>query len=438
MENIIEQLIADFHEKQLPSFFHRQAVLPLLPRKADTVIGMRRSGKTWFLFQCMSELLEKGVPKESMLYLNLEDERLLPLKTENLTLIPEVFYRRHPENKNRLCYLFFDEIQNADNWEKFVRRLLDSENVQICLTGSSAKLLSKEIATSLRGRGISTEIFPCSVTEALSAQGIALEGNLRPGGKLRAVVENRFRKYLTEGGFPEVLNMAEQYRIRILQDYLDVVILRDLVERHGISNTASLRNLIRYLMDNNACLFSVNKFYNDLKSQGIACGKNTLHEYMDYMTDAFLFFQVRLYSKSERARSINPRKIYAIDPGLVRACSRNVTPDWGHLLENVVFLELRRRGGSIDYYRTARGREVDFLKTDMYGAKKLIQVCASFSAKSTRNREISALTEAMDELGIETGTIVTLSEEESIETECGKIHAIPAWLWIARNCTTAD
>lgn len=429
METLLEQLIADFQERTLPKLTRRHVQLPMLPRKVDTVIGMRRSGKTWFLYQVMADLLKQRQPKESILYLNLEDERLMPLKASELQKIPDAFYRRYPGMRDRDCTFFFDEIQNIPGWERFVRRLLDTENVQICITGSSAKLLSREIATSLRGRSLATEVFPFSFAEALEHQGIRAGSDSRPGAKKRALLENRFTAYLQEGGFPEVQGTKNEFRIRILQDYLNVVILRDLVERYQITGTVALRYLIRHLINSAAALFSVNKFYNDLKSQGIAVSKNTLHQYLEHLADAFLIFQVPIHTHSERARMVNPRKVYAIDPGLVRACSRSLRPNWGRLLENQVFLELRRHHDLIEYYRTKSGYEVDFIVTDPHGRKMLIQVAAEMSDDETRRRELKALEEAIGECRPDRAIVVTLNHDEKITMGKDQIGILPAWRW---------
>jgi predicted AAA+ superfamily ATPase len=332
--------------------------------------------------------------------------------------------------RNRCCTFFFDEIQNIAGWERFIRRLLDTENVHICITGSSAKLLSREIATSLRGRSIATEIFPFSFAESLEHQGLEAGDEPRPGAAQRALLENRFEAYLHEGGFPEVQGVESEFRIRILQDYLDVVILRDLLERYQITGTVALRYLIRHLINSAAALFSVNKFYNDLKSQGIAVSKNTLHQYLEYLSDAYLFFEVPIHTKSERARMVNPRKVYAIDNGLVRSCSHSFRPDWGRLLENHVFTVLRREYDTIEYYKTRAGHEVDFVSTGYDGRKRLIQVAADMSEISTRKRELNALNEAMQECQIEHATIVTLNQDERLTTaDGGRINILPAWRW---------
>lgn len=429
MEQILEELISDFNDRELPSLTRRAVTLPWLPGKIDTVIGMRRSGKTWFLFQVISDLLAKGIDKECVLYLNLEDERLLPMTAADLHWITDVYFRRYPHFREKECFFFFDEIQNIPGWEQFVRRLLDTEKAHLCLTGSSAKLLSREIATGLRGRSISTEMFPFSFTESLDHAGVDVGSQKRPGSKIRSILENRLRTYLQEGGFPEVQNISDEYRVKILQDYLDVVILRDLVERYKLSNIVPLRYMIRRMLNSTASLMSVNKMFNEMKSQGIRCGKNTLHEYLGHLADAYLFFQVPMHAHSERARAVNPKKTYAIDTGLVRACSRRTSPEWGHLLENFVFLELRRKYDSIEYYRTTKGHEVDFLVTPPRAEPSLIQVAAELNESSTRNREIQALTEAMAELGINRASIITMSREERFETPQGLIDVCPAWLW---------
>jgi uncharacterized protein len=429
MQTIIDQLIADFHERELPDMTLRQTRLPWLPGKIDTVIGMRRSGKTWFLYQVMRHLIQKGFPAEAMLYLNFEDERLMPLTSSDLQQIPDTFYRRYPQLKERQCVYFFDEIQNVQGWERFVRRLLDSENAHICLTGSSARLLSTEIATSLRGRSLTTEIFPFSFAEFLAHEGIDNSMDRQPGSIRRALLENRLISYLSIGGFPEIQGVDDDYRVPVLQEYLDVVVLRDLVERHRISNVVALRYLIRHLMNSPAGLFSVQKFYNDLKSQGIACGKNTLHEFFDYLADTYLFFPVCIHSGSERSRMVNPRKVYAVDTGMIRACSRSTSPDWGHLLENFVFMELRRRTKWIEYYRTQSGREVDFYVQDISGKINLIQSAARMEDKKTAQREITALSEAMQECQVSEACIVTFNTEKYIDTDAGLIHILPAWKW---------
>lgn len=426
---LLEDIIADFRERPLPSLTPREARLPALKGKIDAVIGMRRSGKTWFLYQRMQALLDQGIAKDRLLYINFDDERLLPMRRDELSAIPEVYYRLYPHHRSRTCYFFCDEIQNVDGWESFLRRLLDSEDMQIAVTGSSARLLSREIATSLRGRALATEIFPFSFREALRFQGVALTDQ-PPGGQQRALLANRLRDYLLQGGFPEVQGIEEPYRHAILQEYVDVVILRDVVERHGVANITALRYLIRHLLGAPATLFSINRFHNDLKSQGIACGKNSLHEYLAYLIDAFLIDLVPIHSRSLRQQQVNPRKAYVIDTGLALAFCHQAQIDRGRLLENLVFNALRRQGQTITYFRGAEGYEVDFHAIARDGTVQLIQVCESLRDPRTRARELRTLTAALRECGLPRGCIVTLDDSEQIQQDGLTIDVVPAWRWL--------
>ncbi len=430
MDTLLEQLIADFHERPLPHLTCRSAKLPALSGKIDTVIGMRRTGKTWFLYQQMQDYLVQGIAKERLLYINFDDERLYPMGRDDLRRITETYYRLYPEHKQQTCYLFFDEIQNVDGWEPFVRRLLDTENVQLALTGSSARLLSREIASTLRGRSLTTEIFPFSFREFLSHQGIEHDLSRPPGGGRRALYANRLYQYLVQGGFPEVQGLEEAYRHPILQEYVDVVILRDVVERHGVGNIVPLRYLIRHLLSAPSTLFSVNRFYNDLKSQGIACGKNTLHEYLGYLVDAYLIDTVPILARSVRRRQVNPRKVYSIDTGLALAFRHDAHIDRGRLLENMVFTRLRQQRLDIAYFRSEEGYEVDFHTTARDGSRQLIQVTESLTNSHTRERELRALLTAMEHCGLDEGIVITLNEEDRIEQDGRVIDVVPAWRWL--------
>lgn len=430
LEELIDRLIADFQERELPRVTPRGLSLPGLSGKADVVVGMRRSGKTYFLYQQIGDRIASGVDRGRLLYLNFEDERLLPLSAADLSRIPEAFYRRTPANRGHLCWFYFDEIQNVPGWETFVRRLLDTEKVALVLTGSSARLLSREIATSLRGRSLSTEILPFSFAESLRHEGVDLPRDWPPGAKFRSILEHRFERYLESGGFPEVQAISQDLRIRVLQEYIDVVIFRDVVERHGVDNLPALRYLERRLLSSPAGRFSVSKLFNDLKSQGMRVGKDTLHEYLAHLEDSFLLSTIAVASASLRVRQTNPRKCYPADPALSAAVSFRASGDIGHLLETSVYLELRRRRCSVAYVATRSGYEVDFLAEDLRGARELIQVCANLDDPLTRQRELRALEEGMTETACERATLVTLREEGSVAVAGRPVRIVPAWRWL--------
>lgn len=429
METLIEKLIIDFQERPLPSVEAREITLPNITGKVDTIIGMRRTGKTFLLYQRMHTLLKEGFPKENILYINFDDERLAPLKLEDLHLVTDIYYRLFPEKKKTKSYFFFDEIQNIEGWERYIRRLLDTENVHITITGSSAKLLSKEIATNLRGRGISTEVFPYSFREKLLHENPNITFNRSPGSEVRAWMSNRFRSFLIQGGFPEIQSIEEIFRFKVLQEYVSIVILRDIIERHNIANIQALNAMTNYLLNNTSSLFSVNKFYNDLKTQGLRCTKNDLYVYLDHLHDAYLIYPVSVFSQSERIRRQNPRKTYCIDTGLINAFSHQPQMDFGKLLENFVFITLRRHESKIEYYRTEKNTEVDFITTSLKGEHALYQVSLNLEKSTTRDREIRALETAMQECGLKTAKIITLEHKEIIKTENGTIEILPVWEW---------
>ena len=300
--------------------------------------------------------------------------------------------------------------------------------MSVCITGSSSKLLSSEIATSLRGRSLTTEIFPFSFKEFLDFRKVSPGSARRFGSKSRAVLQNMFGLYVQIGGFPEVQDLDEELRRQVLRNYLDVVILRDVVERYSVSNTGALRTLIRHVMSAPATRFSVNKFYHSLKSQGISCTKNSLYDFLEYLSDAFLVYQAPIYARSERVRRVNPKKIYVIDPGLLAAMSYHITGDQGAVLENLVFMHFRRNGVNPEYYLTKSGAEVDFVvSSEGEKDRQLIQVCWDITAPETRKREVAGLLEAMKELGLKKGKIVTWLDEDLSDE---RIEILPAWKWL--------
>ena len=428
MKRIIAQLIDDFHERELPELSLRNREFPELANKADVIIGMRRTGKTFFCFQRMKQLLSSGIPMNQILYLNFEDDRLLDFSVKDFQTVLDVYYSKYPENRDVKCHFFFDEIQSIEKWEIFIRRLLDTENVQISLTGSSSKLLSKEIATSLRGRSISTEIFPFSFKEFLRHHDLFETAPEHFSSKTASILRKAASDYIEIGGFPEVQNIDKNLRTEILQGYIDSVLLKDVVERHKVSNIVALKHLVNNVMTSPCSQFSVNKFYNTLKSMSIKCTKNNLYEYLDHLLDAYLFYRVPLHTRSEKTRMVNPPKIYVIDTGLLNAMTFRHSINHGHLLENMVFMHLRYNGFEIEYVNTEKAYETDFFaRHPITGEISLIQVCWDISNEKTFSRELRGLKSAMTELGIAQGTIVTWDEEKELDDD---INIIPAWKWL--------
>ena len=427
---VLSNLIDEFHERPIPILTPRRVNIKRLSGKANVVIGMRRAGKTWFCYQTMQELLAKGIAKERILYLNFEDDRLLPFVTADFQMILDVYFRKFPAHKDMTCYFYFDEMQRIPGWDHFVRRLLDTENIALIVTGSSSKLLSTEIASSIRGRSMSTEIFPFSFTEYLAHHQQTPAGE-RVGSKGRAALEHALESFIAEGGFPEVQSVEESTRMEILRDYIDVVLLRDVIERYRIGNVAALRALLDQALRAPTARLSVNRIYKTFRSQGIACTKNDLYDFLNHLTEAYLLYTVPIYSRSERIRQVNPAKVYAIDTGLLEAVTLRQGDDRGALLENLIFLHLRRQNIHPSYYVTQTGREVDFVYRDPKSKELcLLQVCWTLRDPQTRLRKVTALEEALKELRIKNGSIVTFAEAE---TPGSQLRTIPAWRFVSHD-----
>jgi predicted AAA+ superfamily ATPase len=276
--------------------------------------------------------------------------------------------------------------------------LLDTEKIELFLSGSSARLLSRGVATSMRGRALEVLVHPFSFREALRHQGAepARQWSSLPKAA-RSDVERRLRHYLVAGGFPEAQGLEARDRASLLRSYVDVAILRDVVERHAISNPIALRWMQRHLLGNAAATFSAQKFFDALKSQGIAIAKDTVHAYLAHLEDAFLVRTVSLHTASERQRMVNPRKAFPVDPGLIPIYERTGRANTGHALETAVLVELERRGCEIGYVKTAGGGEVDFFTHTPEGIEQLVQVCTDLADPAVQDRELRALVEAMAE-----------------------------------------
>ena len=429
---LIRQKIADGLAAPIPVYTHRDVHLPNIRGKAKVVVGMRRSGKTTFLWQCLAERLTAGTPREGLLYFSFEDERLTEMTTGDLQWIVEEYFTLHPERRDREpVTLFLDEIQLASGWERFVRRLMDTEQVDIFLSGSSARLLSREVATSMRGRGIEVLVHPFSFREFLRHCGAEPKMPWSALAKAeRSSIDKSFRDYLTEGGFPEAQGLESRDRATLLRTYVDVATLRDVIERHSVTNLTALRWMQRHLLGNPASSFSIQKFHDTLKSQGMTVGKNTLHEYLAHLEDAFLIRTISLHTPSERQRMVNPRKAYPVDPGLIPLYERAGRQNFGRALETVVLIELERRGHEIGYLRTREGHEVDFHAVGPQGETLLIQVAAEIGESGTWEREVRALRSAADDHPEAVPLLLTFDSLPSRETLPAPIQWLPASAWL--------
>ncbi len=421
IKELLKTIITDSQSRALPRILKRSLNIPTGSGKIVTLSGVRRSGKTYHLFELMNQLKAADIEDERLLYINFEDERL-HLDAENLDLIIQAYQELYPNLDMSTCYFFFDEVQEVRGWEKFVDRLYSTISQHVFITGSNSKLLSREIATALRGRTVTFEVYPLSFYEFVN---IVKPGLSTHGSSDKAHLSALFKRFMNEGGFPEIVNQAQDIKERIFQEYFNVMLLRDLVERYDISQVAILKYFCKRVVGASACEFSVNKVYNDLKSQGYGVSKDTLYAYRENLEAIYLGRFIPKYSESVVKAEGSQKKVYAIDTGLASAIDFKFSEDDGRKLETIVALELFKQDKRIAYYQD--GAECDFVITDKDRAVAALQVTASMSDENTRKRELKGLVQCCKRLGLSEGYIITLGDEGKIELEGIEVNITPAW-----------
>lgn len=426
----LEEVIVEFHKMGIPELNKRELMhnIPVDMDKAITIIGLRRVGKTYLLYQIAQELIDNGLKLENIFYINFEDNRLEGISSSDLSKVIELYKKHNPEAKT--MYFFFDEIQSVQGWEKFVRRLLERKGVRIFITGSSSQLLSKEIATSLRGRSLSFKLFPLSFKEFLNFKGFsAVEPYIEDE---RGRINGYFEEYLQYGGFPELVNYEEHIKIRTLQEYLDMVVYKDLVERYGIGKIQVIKDLIKLIVKNFSRRTSIRSLYNALSS-GLSVSKNTVYEYFSYLEDIGFVIPVQKFGFSEKEKLKSIAKLYLIDTGFASVYG---VEDKGLRMENLVATELLRRKYlyhptmEICYWHDRSQKEVDFVVKEGFKVKELIQVCYDLEDLKTREREIKSLLKASEEMDCRNLKVITRDHESSEEHEGREVEYIPVWKWL--------
>lgn len=424
MHHALKTLIADFHTTGIPSgVIRRDLQVPLDAPKVVSVIGPRRAGKTWFLFSLI-EQLQKTTDIRRIVYVNFEDERL-QFDAGSLSLILDAYQQLYPDQALDQVFFFFDEIQEVVGWEKFVRRMVDTVSRHVFITGSSAKLLSREIATALRGRTLAYTLFPFSFREYARAFGEeASPSGLATSARNRMIA--RFDQFLDGGGYPEVIAFDEPTRVKTLQFYFEIMLYRDIVERFGVRRPHLVKDFARRLVAANAQPFSVHKYYRDLKSRNVRVTKDTLYGFADHFADACFAVAVPKHDPSEAKQAQAMKKYYINDTGLVNACEFVPAEKAGALLETLVLLELHKRDRGVCYF--SESNECDFVVQARGRVVEAIQVCLALTGEN-RRRELAGLTAAMTRFGLKQGLLLTHRQEDDIETDAGPVRILPAWKW---------
>ena len=426
-EKIRELITAHTHtfldKKGLVSRVVQKEIARLIPQREIVLIsGVRRSGKSSLMRLICDDIIKKGsVPASNILYVNFEDERFVDFTIRDFESLYEAFLDlQRPKGKK---FLFFDEIQNIAGWERWLNRLYEFEDLKIFVSGSNAAMLSSDISTALTGRNRQVVNWPFSLREFISLKGFPLRKKDLYSREKRLETKHLFRQYLETGGFPEVIRNNDP---TLLEQYFKDILYRDIINRHSIKNVKEIRELTLFLAANLGTVQSYKNLQHLAGLKSIATVKN----YVETLADVFLFYFIDMFSFSVKRQIYNPSKVYCVDTALSEAISFRFSQNLGHTYENIVCIELLRRKGEIYYWKSKKGKEVDFIVKEGRKITQAIQVCVSIVDKKVMEREIYALMEAQNELKPESLTILTDDEEDSFKGENAVIKIVPLWKWL--------
>lgn len=401
-------------------------IAPLLNQREIIIItGVRRGGKSSLMRLISNDLIEKyDILRDNILYLNFEDERFTYFDINDFEQVYEIFLELyHPVGRK---YFFLDEIQNVKGWEKWLNRLYEFEDLKIFVTGSNATLLSSEIATALTGRNRQLIVYPFSFNEFLSLRNYSITEKDFYLREKRIEIKRLFDEYLKLGGFPEVLKISDN---TLLEQYLKDIIYRDVIARYSIRNIKEIKELTLFLASNIGTIQS----YNNLREMINVKSLNTIKNYLEMLENVFLFFKIDLFSFSVKKQIYNPSKIYSVDSALSNAIAFKFSENIGHIYENIVFIELQRRNKEVFYWKSKRGREVDFVIKSGLKIDEAIQVCFSFTDKKTRDRELESLLSAKNELNVDNLVMITEDEKGEEVIDGATVRIIPLWKWLLQS-----
>ncbi len=422
-------VISEWFLSDLPETFDRDISIPMNVGVIVSIVGPRRSGKTFLMYGIIKRLRE-SIPIENILYVNFEHERLRNLDANDLGDLLAVYYEVSHVDRRSAIYLFLDEIQVVSGWSKWVNRIYESKEFRIYLSGSSSKLLSRELSTELRGRSIDFTVFPLSFREYLRATGTPVqELSLLLHSEKSGIIVGALRDYIKTGGFPEVVSLRDMGE-KLLKSYVDTIIIKDVGERFRVEPSV-LSVFFNYAISGYSKYFAGTKTYNYLKTLNYKVSREFPLVIMEHFNEVFALFQVEIFSLSAKSKKQYPRKLYVVDTGIINVVTR--TAEMGRLIENLVFMELCRRSEyftkfQVYYwkeYGKAEGKEVDFVIMVGNKVSELINVTFASSREGVPEREISGLLKASKELKCKKMTIFTWDYLES-----GDIAFTPLWYWL--------
>lgn len=426
LENAKKVLAEWLEQFVMPEMVRRDMPPIYLPNMAEilAVVGPRRSGKTFYMYQLIGDMLAKGVcTRDEIMFVDFEDYRLEGMNAADMEMLLVAFEQLTGRSP---VYLFFDEIQHIPNWSRVLRTLHNQGSYRIVVSGSNSDLLTQEISTELRGRYQDRLMLPFSFKELLDLREVKHTERMLLTTK-RGRVLGVFDEYLKQGGFPEVLKKQDSgERKRLLQNYYRTVFYRDILERYNIRAKSVLETLMQYCMHTSSELFSISKFEKRLRASDLPASKRTISNYFSYLCEAFFLIANQKFSYSPRKRIMNPHKIYLLDYGFT-ALGTEFSENKGKALENAVAVELYRHQKETFYFK--QSGECDFIVKDGTIPTEAIQVCWELNDVN-RSRELRGLIAAMRELDIENGFILTYNQEEEIEQDGFTITVLPVWQWL--------
>lgn len=421
MKNIFKQIISDFHTNEVKKWKKRLINIPLNTNKIISIIWPRRSGKSYLLFNIINNLISNWTNITDIIYINFEDERI-NISGENMQIIIDAYLELYNEKKLGNTYIFFDEIQNIDGWEKFVRRVYDNYSQNIFITWSNAKLLSKEIATSLRWRSLSYEVLPLNFEEFISFkkdEKINIHSTV-----WKANILTLQKEFITWWWFPEIINYTDDIKLKTLQEYFDVMIYNDIIERYKLKDITLLKLFIKQLIQSTTKEYSINKLWNSLKTNWFKFDKNNLYDFIDYIDNIYFWKSISKYDYSLSKQTL--KKIYLFDNWFLSWLSFSFSDNYWKLLENSVFVELYRRFWDNIFFLKNWTETDFFVNTEK---NKVFQVCYDLNWENY-DREIWWCIDAMKKYEISESYIITFEQEKTVSLEWKNIKILPFYKWI--------
>lgn len=420
MKNIFKQIISDFHTNEVKKWNKRNIEIPINTNKIISIIWPRRSGKSYLLFNIINSLISSWIDKTNIVYINFEDERI-DISSNELQIIIDAYLELYNNKKLNDIYFFFDEIQNIVGWEKFIRRIYDTYSQNIFITWSNAKLLSREIATSLRWRSLSFEVLPLSFKEFIEFKNTPI--NIY-STIWKANIINLQKEYLSWWWFPEIINFDKDLKLKTLQEYFDVMLYNDIIERYKIKDVSLLKNFVKNLLQTTTKEYSINKIWNTLKTLWFKFDKNSLYDFLDYLDTIYFWKSVSKFDYALSKQTL--KKFYLFDNWFLNAISFSFSDNYWKLLENTVFIELYRKYQENIFF-LKNWSETDFVINNSENC--IYQVCYNLNDENY-DREIKWCLEAMTKFNINISFLISYEQEKEIIIEWKTIQVIPFYKWI--------